>query len=46
MNKRVNVDLRYEVYTRLKERGRFGETFSDVVSRIMNESELDNIKNI
>lgn len=46
MNKRVNVGLRYEVYTRLKERGRFGETFSDVVSRIMNESELDNIKNI
>ena len=40
MSRRVNVGLRYDVYTRLKERGRFGETFSDVVSRIMNESEL------
>jgi predicted CopG family antitoxin len=45
MNKRVNVGLRYDVYARLKERGRFGETFSDVVSRIMNETELSTIKN-
>jgi predicted CopG family antitoxin len=35
VNKRVNVGLRYEVYTRLKEQGKFGESFSDVVSRIM-----------
>ena len=44
MSKRVNVGLRYEVYSRLKERGRFGETFSDVVSRIMNESGPRTIK--
>jgi predicted CopG family antitoxin len=44
MDKRVNVGLRYDVYSRLKERGRFGETFSDVVSRIMNESVLPTIK--
>jgi hypothetical protein len=44
MSKRVNVGLRYEVYARLKERGKFGETFSDVVSRIMNESILSSIK--
>jgi len=44
MIKRVNVGLRYEVYSRLKEKGKFGETFSDVVSRIMNESVLSTIK--
>ena len=44
MTRRVNVGLRYEVYSRLKERGRFGETFSDLVSRIMNESVLPTVK--
>jgi predicted CopG family antitoxin len=40
MSKRVNVGLRYDVYSQLKARGKFGETFSDVVSRIMNESTI------
>jgi len=40
MKQRVNVGLRYDVYTKLKHRGRFGETYSDVVSRIIDE--LDN----
>ena len=44
MSKRVNVGLKYDVYIQLKERGKFGETFSDVVSRIMNESVLSSIK--
>ena len=35
MNKRVNVGLRYEVYSRLRDQGRFGESFSDLVSRII-----------
>jgi len=35
MSKRVNVGLRYEVYTRLKEEGKFGESFSDLISRII-----------
>jgi predicted CopG family antitoxin len=35
MNKRVNVGLRFDVYTRLKDQGRFGESFSDLVSRII-----------
>jgi predicted CopG family antitoxin len=39
MYKRVNVGLRYEVYTKLKDKGRFGETFSDLVCRIIDESE-------
>jgi predicted CopG family antitoxin len=37
MSKRVNVGLTYEVYTKLKERGRFGETFSELISRIIDE---------
>jgi hypothetical protein len=37
MKRRVNVGLRYDVYARLKERGKFGETYSDVVSRMMDE---------
>jgi len=35
MSKRVNIGLRYEVYTRLKEEGKFGESFSDLISRII-----------
>ena len=34
-NKRVNVGLKYKVYTKLKDQGRFGESFSDLVSRII-----------
>jgi hypothetical protein len=37
MSKRVNVGLRYEVYAKLKDKGRFGETFSDLISRIIDE---------
>jgi predicted CopG family antitoxin len=39
MHKRVNMGLRYEVYTRLKDQGRFGESFSDLVSRIIDASD-------
>lgn len=39
MNKRVNVGLRYDVYTKLKDKGKFGETYSDLVCRIIDESE-------
>ena len=37
MSKRVNVGLRYDVYSRLKEKGKFGETFSELVSRLIHE---------
>jgi predicted CopG family antitoxin len=46
MYKRVNVGLRYEVYTKLKDKGRFGETFSDLVCRIIDESEKNVDSNI
>jgi predicted CopG family antitoxin len=35
MHKRITVGLREDVYTRLKEEGRFGESFSDLVSRLL-----------
>jgi predicted CopG family antitoxin len=41
MSKRVNVGLRYEVYTRLKEEGKFGESFSDLISRIIEAANKD-----
>jgi predicted CopG family antitoxin len=37
MYKRVTVGLRQDVYTRLRNKGRFGETFSDLVSRLIDE---------
>jgi hypothetical protein len=37
MKRRINVGLRYDVYARLKGLGKFGETYSDVVSRMMDE---------
>jgi predicted CopG family antitoxin len=40
MYKRVTVGLRHDVYVRLKDRGRFGESFSDLVSRLIDEVEL------
>jgi predicted CopG family antitoxin len=38
MYRRITVGLRQEVYTKLRDRGRFGESFSDVVSRIIEEA--------
>jgi hypothetical protein len=39
MYKRITVGLRQDVSTRLRNKGRFGETFSDVVSRLIDEIE-------
>ena len=36
--KRINIGLRADVYTKLKDRGRFGESFSELVSRIIDEA--------
>ena len=44
MHKRVNICLKYEVYAKLRSRGRFGESFSELVSRIINESGEINTK--
>jgi predicted CopG family antitoxin len=38
MQKRISVGLKYEVYNKLKAKGKFGETFSDLIERIVDES--------
>ena len=38
MHKRVNICLKYDVYAELRNKGRFGESFSELVSRILNEN--------
>jgi predicted CopG family antitoxin len=40
MQKRITVGLRQDVYNTLATRGRFGESFSDIVSRLIEESEV------
>jgi predicted CopG family antitoxin len=39
MSKRNTVGLRQEVYSRLKNKGKFGESFSELISRLLDESE-------
>ena len=39
MQKRITVGLRQDVYKTLVSRGRFGESFSDLVSRLIEGSE-------
>jgi predicted CopG family antitoxin len=41
MYKRITVGLRQDVYARLTNKGRFGESFSEVVSRLIDE--IDNV---
>ena len=36
MHRRVTIGLREDVYTRLRDKGRFGESFSDLVNRLLN----------
>jgi predicted CopG family antitoxin len=37
MYRRVTVALREDVYTKLKNKGRFQESFSDLVARLLDE---------
>jgi predicted CopG family antitoxin len=37
-SKRCTVLLKDDVYNRLRKMGRFGESFSDVISRLIDES--------
>jgi predicted CopG family antitoxin len=36
MHRRVTIGLREDVYTRLRDKGRFGESFSDLVNSLLN----------
>jgi predicted CopG family antitoxin len=42
MTKRTTVSLDARVYQRLKSRGEFGETFSEVVRRILDQLDAIN----
>jgi predicted CopG family antitoxin len=39
MSKRISVGLRDDVYSRLRDKGRFGESFSELVARLLNNLE-------
>jgi predicted CopG family antitoxin len=39
MYKRISVGLRYDVYNRLRDKGRFGESFSDLINRLLTETD-------
>jgi predicted CopG family antitoxin len=39
MSKRISVGLRDDVYSRLRNKGRFGESFSELVARLLNDLE-------
>jgi predicted CopG family antitoxin len=39
MSKRHTISINYDVYTRLKSQGEFGESFTDVISRLLNFAE-------
>jgi predicted CopG family antitoxin len=36
MTKRHTISINYNVYTRLRNQGKFGESFTDVIERILN----------
>lgn len=39
MVKRISVGLRDDVYRRLRNKGRFGESFSELVARVLDETD-------
>ena len=39
MYKRVNIGLKDDVYNKLKHKGRFGESFSELISRLIDEAD-------
>jgi predicted CopG family antitoxin len=39
MQRRITVGLRNDVYTRLRDKGKFGESFSELILRLIQESE-------
>ncbi|MGN6633425.1 MAG: DUF7557 family protein [Nitrososphaeraceae archaeon] len=37
MQKVINVALRQEIYDKLRNKGKFGESFSELISRLLDE---------
>jgi len=44
MHKRHTVSIRHDLYTQLQNHGKFGESFSDLLSRMLNSYETDHAK--
>jgi predicted CopG family antitoxin len=45
LNKRHTISVNYDVYARLRNEGKFGESFSSVVSRLLDFAENSTKKN-
>lgn len=43
MHSRINVALTQGTYNKLKEKGKFGESFSALVSRLLDELDKDGL---
>jgi predicted CopG family antitoxin len=41
MYRRITVGLRHDAYAKLRDRGKFGESFSDLVLRIIEEANMN-----
>ena len=41
MVRRVSVGLRDDVYSKLRNKGRFGESFSELVARLLNDLDVE-----
>lgn len=41
MCKRTTVGIRQDVYSRLRNKGKFGESFSELISRLIDDTETN-----
>jgi predicted CopG family antitoxin len=39
MYRRITVGIREDVYSRLRDKGKFGESFSELIARLLNNLE-------
>jgi predicted CopG family antitoxin len=44
MNQRNTITIRNKVYTRLRSHGKFGESFSRLIDRILDEADVGKVK--
>jgi predicted CopG family antitoxin len=44
MHRRITVGLREDVYSRLRDKGKFGQSFSELVARLLKDLEEEEKK--
>ena len=44
MNTRTTINIRSEVYDRLRRHGKFGESFNSLIRRILDEIEVGDLR--